>query len=400
MSHFSKKLNILFVGVLPPHPGGAAISCAQLLNGLADMGHRLRALAPITQEAIRSDDDFMKKNSKIDLARFVVPYFRIGPDVPSFADYQRMETEIMKKALPRLIKSERPDVVLIGTEAYVWSVPDIVGYHSIPSVLCVRSATTLGVRKQRYPETWSRQWLEQRRKVTFLVTPARFVAEASRELGFDNIEVIPNGVDLNRFFPGRINQTLLRKLGIRQDEKIVLHASNLKEMKRPLDIVYSAERVLDKIPNVMYVVVGDGPCRRSMEEACNSRALNGRFRFPGWVEYGFMPDYIRLADIVLIPSESEAQARVYLETQACAKPLLASDIPSARELVTDCETGFLFQTGDINDLTVKTIKVLHDTKLCADVGHRARERVRLHAIEGIVAGFSSVLEKVVREYNG
>ena len=83
MPHFSKKLNILFVGVLPPHPGWAAISCVQLLDGLADIGHRVRALAPITKKANK----------------------------------------------------------------------------------------------------------EQRRKVTFLVTPAKFVAEASRDLGFDNIEV-------------------------------------------------------------------------------------------------------------------------------------------------------------------------------------------------------------------
>jgi glycosyltransferase involved in cell wall biosynthesis len=56
-----------------------------------------------------------------------------------------------------------------------------------------------------------------------------------------------------------------------------------------------------------------------------------------------MPDYINLADIVVMPSAAETQALVYLETQACARLLLASDIPGAREVIVDGETGLLFR---------------------------------------------------------
>ena len=67
-----------------------------------------------------------------------------------------------------------------------------------------------------------------------------------------------------------------------------------------------------------------------------------RVRFAGWIDYARMPDYINLGDIVVMPSESEGLARVYLEAQACARVLVASDIPPAREVVTEGETGLLF----------------------------------------------------------
>jgi glycosyltransferase involved in cell wall biosynthesis len=58
-----------------------------------------------------------------------------------------------------------------------------------------------------------------------------------------------------------------------------------------------------------------------------------------------VPDYINLADVVVMPSEREGQSLVYLEAQACGKLIVASDIPAAREVITDGETGLLFERG-------------------------------------------------------
>jgi 1,2-diacylglycerol 3-alpha-glucosyltransferase len=85
-----------------------------------------------------------------------------------------------------------------------------------------------------------------------------------------------------------------------------------------------------RIPRLLYIIVGDGPGRVQLEAQCRGKGIVDRFRFPGWIEHTRMPDYLRLADIVVMPSESEGQSLVYLEAQACGRVLLASRIEGAR----------------------------------------------------------------------
>jgi glycosyltransferase involved in cell wall biosynthesis len=98
-----------------------------------------------------------------------------------------------------------------------------------------------------------------------------------------------------------------------------------------------------------------------------------------------------------MPSAAETQALVYLETQACARLLLASDIPGAREVIVDGETGLLFRTGDISDLTAKTLLAASDPRRRADIGRKARAQVQTHALSTAVATYAATLEEVVRQ---
>lgn len=93
-----------------------------------------------------------------------------------------------------------------------------------------------------------------------------------------------------------------------------MHLSSLKEVKRPLDIVSSAAGALRQNPKLVYVIVGDGLLRGAMEDTCRQKRLTERFRFVGWVDHQRVPDYINLADIVVMPSETEIRSLVRLET--------------------------------------------------------------------------------------
>ena len=148
---------------------------------------------------------------------------------------------------------------------------------------------------------------------------------------------------------------MLRELRIQDTDVVVVHAAVLKTIKRPLDIVCSALQALRRNPNLIYLIVGDGDLRREMIRECKTRSISHRFRFVGWIEYDLMPDYINVADMVEMPSKGEGLARVYLETQACARLLIASDISAAREVIVNGETGLLFRKGNIDDLTAKTL---------------------------------------------
>jgi glycosyltransferase involved in cell wall biosynthesis len=390
------SLRILYVGTLPPHPGGSAISSSLILIGLAQLGHAVRALAPITADAIRSGDTFAAEHPGITTSRFVIPYFETAPNIPPPDDYRKQEGEQIHERLVALIESEPPDIIFIGRETFAWHVPDIAITHAIPCVLRMAGTTTAGILNGTHPETEARKLLKQFQKADLLVTPAFHLAESLRQLGLDKIEVIPNAVDLRQFSPRSKDETLLRGLGIGPDQTVVMHLSNLKMIKRPLDIVSSAERTLQQIPGLVYVIVGDGSCRQSMEDACRQKHMIDKFRFVGWVEYSRVPDYLNLADIVVMASEAEGLARVYVETQACGRSLLASDVPGAREVVVDGENGLLFRTGDVDDLVAKTVVAARDPSLRAEIGRNARETsVRLRSLDVAVASYAATFERVL-----
>ncbi len=400
MSAPRKGLSILYVGTLPPHPGGSAILASYLVVGLETLGHAVRAVAPITSEALQNGDEFAFSHPGIPVTRFLVPYFESSPNIPAPDDYRRLERERIQEMLPLLIARERPDIIVIGRETFAWHVPDLARTHSIPSILLIQGGTTFGILKGSFTRAQAQQLLGQFRKVQHIVAVANHLAESLRAFGFNNIKVIHNPVDLEQFSPGPKNDGLLRRLVISEDAIVVVHISNLKTIKRPLDLVSSAERALQANPKLLYVIVGDGPCRGIMQEACRQKHISENFRFVGWVNHDSVPHYINLADMVVMPSEAEGQALVYLETQACARALLASDIPAAREVVVDGETGLLFKTGDIDDLTAKTLFAAGDHKLRADIGRKAREQVKAHSVDDAVSAYAATLEDVVRQHRG
>jgi glycosyltransferase involved in cell wall biosynthesis len=108
---------------------------------------------------------------------------------------------------------------------------------------------------------------------------AKHVALVLRQLACRSVEIIPNAVDLQQFSPTLRDDTLAREFAIRNDDIVVAHISNMKPMKRPLDIINSAERALQQDSRLLYLMVGDGPCRASIEETCQEKRISNRFRF-------------------------------------------------------------------------------------------------------------------------
>lgn len=389
-------LDILFVGVLPPFPGGGAISPGEILAGLAGDNHRVRAVAPITAQGLRDGDAFAARHPNIEVTRFLIPFYEVGPNVPAPPEYREIERQGVREILPALIARRRPDVVVAGRETFAWDLPDIAAAHAVPSVLRISGGVTLALRNGTYPQALARPLLQQFRKFRLMIVQARHVADALKTLGFGNIAVIPNAVQVSRFAPGPKPQALRRELAIGSDDVVVAHVSNLKSIKRPLDFVESASEALREDPRLVYLVVGDGSYRSLMEEACRDKGIADRFRFVGWVEYERMPEYLRLADIVVMPSDAEQQARVYLETQACGRLLLASDIAGAKEVAVDSQTALLFRKGDIADLTAKTLLAARDPELRARIGREACIQAQSWSTTEAVAAYAAALRSIVQ----
>jgi hypothetical protein len=164
------KLNILYVGTLPPRRGGSSISCSQLLIGFARMGHAVRALAPISAEMWQSRDDFALSHPEVRVTRFLIPYFEASTYFPSPDWYRRLEGLRIKEKFPILIAHERPDIILIGQEKFAWYVPDLARAQSVPCILTIRGGLAFALLDGVYPADLASQLLGEFRKIDHIVT--------------------------------------------------------------------------------------------------------------------------------------------------------------------------------------------------------------------------------------
>lgn len=392
-------MKILAVSTLPPHRGGSAVSSGLLLAGFAAAGHAVRALSPIAAEAAGGPDPFAAAHPEIAVTRFRVPFDDVAPNLPGTDGYRQAERERICTLLPALIERDRPDVLFMGRETFAWDVPDIARRHGIPLVLRTAGAMTIGILHRTLPEADIRYLIEQYRKADLIICPARHLAARLEPFGFDNVRVIWNAVDARRFTPRARDARLARVLDLQPDDLVVAHVSNLKSLKRPLDVIAAAELALRRNPRLVFVIVGEGPSGVEMRAACRARGLAGRFRFVGWIDHDRVADVMNLTDIVVMPAEDEVQARVYLETQACGRVLLASDIAAVREVVSDGETGVLFRKGDPADMASKLLALAENPEWRAAIGRQARARIDAHALPAIVDEYLEALAEVAAPGN-
>jgi glycosyltransferase involved in cell wall biosynthesis len=387
----ARSLRILYIGTLPPHQGGSAITASQLLIGLADMGHQIEAIAPITQDGLRTGDRFAERNPSVKVLRFTMPYLRVSPDVPPAGEYEQREQREIEQLATASIARRLPDVILIGRESFAPHGVELARAHRIPSVLRFAGATTMGILNGTYPAPLAERFLERAREAEIAVAPAPHMQRALARLGLADVKVIPNPVDLKRFSPKTPSPRVRRRLAIGAEDLVVAHLSNLKPIKRPLDFVEAAEVAAREDERLVFVVAGDGPLRAEMEQACAERGIAERFRFPGWIDYELIPDTVNCADIIVMPSAGEGQARVYLETQACGRTLIASDIPAALEVIKDGQTGMLYRGGDTAQLAAKILLAASDPDLRTRLGRQARQAVASHSLTRIVALYDQLL---------
>jgi glycosyltransferase involved in cell wall biosynthesis len=224
----------------------------------------------------------------------------------------------------------------------------------------------------RNPDALARHQRRRLQQVDLVIAIAYHIAGTLAPLSLRRRTVIPNPVDLERFSPGPKPPDLLHALAIDRRAIVVGHFANLAPLKRPMDVVESAARALALDPSLVHLVVGDGPYRAAMEARCRELGIRPRVRFVGWVDHARVPAYVRLADVVVMASESEGLPLSALEAQATGRLLVASDIPAIRELVVDGETGLIARRGDVEDLAAKTLRAAGDPTLRAAIGLAAR----------------------------
>jgi glycosyltransferase involved in cell wall biosynthesis len=390
------RVSILYVGSLPPARHGVAVMCGQLLAGLAAVGHRVRAITPVEGQVPSQGDQFIAALQGVEVIG--LPVAEVAFDHGWASDtYRALIGDGLRRIVDAQVAVERPDIILMGSTSMAEHLPRLAAPHALPSVVILHTGNVDAMLKGALPGGLhqSQRLLAGFRHADQLVAVAPHVGESARGLGIERVLVIENPVDVHRFAPRPKDHDLMKKLGIEPDALVVAHVSNLWPLKRPLDVVLAAERALSVEPRVLGLILGDGPLREQMEMAVAERGIGGRFRFAGWLDHAAIPRYLSLADVVVMASEFEGRSLVSLETQACGRVLLASDIPSAREVVVDGKTGLLFRTGDVAHLAARLLDILGDARLRETIVRQARRAAERYALEDVVAAYEALFRDII-----
>ena len=200
--------------------------------------------------------------------------------------------------------------------------------------------------------------------VTFSINQSDGVTAVSENLKADtykhfdvnkDIKVITNFIDLERFSLKVKDQF---KLAIApNNERIVVHTSNFRKVKRTQDVVHIFEKIQKEIPSKL-LMVGDGPERVYCEQLCRDLEICENVRFLG--KQDAVEEILSVSDLFIMPSESESFGLAALEAMACKVPVITSNAGGLPELVINGVTGFMDNVGDIEAMAAHAIYILKD----------------------------------------
>jgi N-acetyl-alpha-D-glucosaminyl L-malate synthase BshA len=216
--------------------------------------------------------------------------------------------------------------------------------------------------------------------VTFSINQSDGVTAVSENLKEDtykhfdvvkDIRVIPNFIDLQRF---SLKAKDHFKLAIApNNERIVVHTSNFRKVKRTQDVVHIFEKIQKEIPSKL-LMVGDGPERVYCEQLCRDLEICDNVRFLG--KQDAVEEILSVSDLFIMPSESESFGLAALEAMACKVPVITSNAGGLPELNIDGVTGFMDNVGDIDAMAQHSIFILKDDKQLAAFKEGALKRAQ------------------------
>lgn len=242
-----------------------------------------------------------------------------------------------------------------------------------------------------FPVAMATWWLERPVPYLYRRLPVVAVSESTKDdlvrrgLDPDWIEVIPNGIDLDRFTPAPQTKTVSPSL---------VYVGRLKEYKRVDLVIDAVGRLAERGVDVDLDVAGKGDRMAALQAQARKAGLDDRVRFQGFVTEGEKLDLLRRAWIHVLTSPKEGWGISSIEAAACGTPTVASDAPGLRESVIDGETGLLVPHGDVEALTSALERLIRDPELRARMGAEARDFARRFSWDASADDFERVLEGV------
>jgi len=364
-----------------PTFGGSGVVATELGKALADRGHQVHFVT-YNQPArldLFSENLFYHEVSVSNYPLFDFPPYELAlaSRLVDVVRFEKLDILHVHYAIPHASAAFMAKQILLTYGIYI---PVVTTLHGTDITLVGRDRTFKPV-------------------VTFSINKSDGVTAVSEHLRSDtyqyfeienDIKVIPNFIDLTRFNlkPKDHFKKAIAPFG----EKIVVHTSNFRKVKRTQDVIKIFAQLIKRIPAKL-LMVGDGPERSYCEQLCRDLGVWDDIRFLG--KQDAIEEILSVSDLFLMPSESESFGLAALEAMACKVPVISSNAGGLPELNLDGVTGFLKDVGDVDGMAEKAIYILEDEERLKTFKENALERAKEFDLTNILPAYENYYVEVI-----
>jgi L-malate glycosyltransferase len=264
--------------------------------------------------------------------------------------------------------------------------------HHLPFITTLHGTdiTLVGLDRSYLPIT--RFAIEQSDGVTSI---SSYLRDRTRE-AFDvssEIEVIRNFVNCDLYVRNPELVAAMRPRFAEPNERLLVHLSNFRPVKRVQDVIEVFARVAKAIPSRL-LLIGDGPDRSIAEHLARKHNVQDRIHFIGKQEN--VEELLPLADLMLLPSEMESFGLAALEAMACSVPTIGTRVGGVSELIQDRHNGLLFNVGDVEAMSNAAIELLNDQPRLQAMAKAGRKTAQDHfCTSRVIPLYEEYYERVI-----
>jgi len=365
-----------------PTYGGSGVLATELGIGLAKRGHEIHFIT-------------YKRPARLVTFQENVFYHEVsGEDYPLF-EYAPYETALASK-LVEIVKFEKLDLLHVhyaiphASVAYMAKKILLAEGRYVPFVTTLHGTdiTLVGNNNAFAPV------------VTFSINKSdgvTAVSESLKKQTYDHfniqneIKVIYNFIDFDRF--RKSDKDHFKKAIAPNGERILVHTSNFRKVKRVEDVIHIFKEVYQEIPSKL-LLIGDGPERHHLEELCRKIGLCHEIRFLG--KQDAIEELLAIADLFLMPSEMESFGLAALEAMACEVPVISTDVGGLPEVNIHGKTGFLSKVGDVESMAGHAINILSHDDILNEFRKNAMEQAKRFDIHEILPQYEAYYESILK----
>lgn len=366
-----------------PTFGGSGVVATELAKGLAQRGHKLHILSyarPARLDTFQTNISYHEVNINSYPLFEYPPYdLALANQMASMIEYEGIDVLHVHYAIPHATSAYLAKQILGEKAAHI---PIITTLHGTDITLVGSDASYKNV-------------------VDFSINQSDGVTAVSEYLKvetynrFDikkDIRVIPNFIDLERF--KKSNKSHFKKAICPDGEKVVVHVSNFREVKRVPEVVSVFDRILENGIKAKLLLVGDGPDRQRAERRCRELKICEHVRFLGKQEN--VEEILSIADLFLIPSGSETFGLAALEAMSCSVPVISSNIGGLPEVNIHGETGYLCDLDDVDCMAKYSVEILQNEELHTQLAQNARKQAETFEMSKIVTIYEDYYNEVMQ----
>ncbi len=338
-------MNILMMtNTFTPHVGGVARSVSTFSDELRAMGHKVLVVAPEYEEMPEKEENVIRLPA---LQNFNGSDFSVSIPIPGhLANY-------LDKFQPQIVHSHHP--FLIGSAAVrismKYRIPLVFTYHTMYE----RYTHYVPVDFKALKDFVIKLSVGYANMCELVISPTESISQILRKRNISSpIEIIPTGIRTDDFKTGD-PQNFRNKCKIPEDSFVIGCVSRLAPEKNFSFLSECALEFVKNTENSYFLVVGDGPAKKDIENLFLKNSLQSRLLLPGKIQKESIVNAYKAMDLFVFASKTETQGIVLQEAMASSVPVIGLDATGTRDTIEDGANGFLVSSENIADFSKKIL---------------------------------------------